>query len=161
MVRISSGKDSKQSYGTPQYIFDYFDADFNYTLDAAASKSNAKCNHYFTEKTNGLVQSWNGERVWLNPPYNNVPIWIEKTIFEVTENGCQMVTMFLNHDSGSQWYSTIWNAPCSKRFDMLAHRVRFVGAKHSQSVPSVAIHFQLIDYVYRVFDLVNPIRSKK
>lgn len=33
---------------------------------------------WWDKETNGLTQSWDGERVWCNPPYSNVAPWVEK-----------------------------------------------------------------------------------
>ncbi len=66
-------------WATPQYLFDELNAEFNFTIDTAATADNAKCKRYFTEADNGLLQSWQGERVWCNPPYGGqIGKWIEK-----------------------------------------------------------------------------------
>jgi phage N-6-adenine-methyltransferase len=49
-----------------------------FTLDAAAAPHNAKCERFFTRADDGLVQSWEGERVWCNPPYSNLGDWVRK-----------------------------------------------------------------------------------
>lgn len=139
MVRVSSGKDSKQDYGTPQYLFGHFDSMYHYTLDAAASHANAKCDRYFTEKVNGLQQSWASEMVWVNPPYNNVLPWIVKAAYEVARD-CAGVSLLLNNDCGVGWYKYLWRLPMESDWNFISHRVRFVGAKHSQSVSSMLVH---------------------
>ena len=57
-------------YGTPQALFDSLNKKYGFTLDPCASEGNAKCFNYFTVKENGLVQSWEGEIVFMNPPYS-------------------------------------------------------------------------------------------
>jgi len=49
-----------------------------FTLDVAAAAHNAKCERYFDLETNGLSQSWAGERVWCNPPYSAIEPWVRK-----------------------------------------------------------------------------------
>lgn len=56
--------------GTPPELFDPLNARFVFTLDVAAAHHNAKCERYYTLEDDGLAQSWAGERVWCNPPYN-------------------------------------------------------------------------------------------
>ena len=51
----------KNSWSTPPKIFNRLDEEFNFTLDAAASKENAKCEKYYTKEDNGLKQSWDRE----------------------------------------------------------------------------------------------------
>jgi len=66
-------------WATPQDFFDILNKEFNFTLDAAATDENAKCKRYFTEKDDGLAQSWDGERVFCNPPYGRgLKHWVKK-----------------------------------------------------------------------------------
>lgn len=53
-------------------------ARFRFTIDAAASPSNAKLERYWTVDDDALTQSWAGERVWCNPPYSNIGDWVCK-----------------------------------------------------------------------------------
>lgn len=63
---------------TPQAYFDQVNAEFGFTLDAAASPANAKCERYFTPEDDGLMQDWTGV-VWCNPPYGReIGHWIKK-----------------------------------------------------------------------------------
>lgn len=43
---------------TPQKFFDELNAEFHFTLDAAATEQSAKCDKYFTPEIDGLKQSW-------------------------------------------------------------------------------------------------------
>lgn len=73
-------------WATPQEFFDELNAEFNFTLDAAASPANAKCASFFTQDDDGLQQSWKGHRVFCNPPYGRtIGKWIEKAATEATE----------------------------------------------------------------------------
>lgn len=40
---------AKNDWETPQDLFDELDREFHFTLDAAASPSNAKCAKYYTD----------------------------------------------------------------------------------------------------------------
>ena len=67
-------------WATPQDFFDKLNDEFDFTLDPCATKENAKCNKFFTEKDDGLKQSWDNEIVFCNPPYGNVlKDWVKKT----------------------------------------------------------------------------------
>lgn len=63
---------------TPQKRFDEWNKRWKFTVDAAASAKNAKLEHYWTKKTDGLKQSWRGHRVWCNPPFSDIGPWVEK-----------------------------------------------------------------------------------
>jgi site-specific DNA-methyltransferase (adenine-specific) len=54
---------------TPKWLFDELDAEFHFTLDAASTHGNALCERHFTKEDDALSKSWDGEIVWLNPPY--------------------------------------------------------------------------------------------
>lgn len=58
-------------WATPWPLFRRLDAEFDFTVDVAASTENAKCARFYTMEQDGLKQSWAGERVWCNPPYDH------------------------------------------------------------------------------------------
>lgn len=49
----------KMDYCTPQDFFDRLNAEFGFTLDAAATDKSAKCAAYYTPETDGLKSPWN------------------------------------------------------------------------------------------------------
>ena len=63
---------------TPQDFFDLLKEEFPFSLDVCASDENAKCDVFFTEKTDGLAQSWAVPFVWMNPPYGNAELPCKK-----------------------------------------------------------------------------------
>ncbi|WP_332075224.1 DNA N-6-adenine-methyltransferase [Klebsiella quasipneumoniae] len=66
------------SWGTPIDLFDSLNAEFNFTIDAAANKFNALCDRYYTEEDDSLKQSWKGEVVFCNPPYSRTGDFLAK-----------------------------------------------------------------------------------
>lgn len=52
----------KNYWETPQKLFDELDAEFHFTLDAAADDSNHKCKRYFTQNEDGLRQNWGAKQ---------------------------------------------------------------------------------------------------
>jgi phage N-6-adenine-methyltransferase len=71
-------------WATPLDFFERLDAEFRFTLDAAASSHNAKCSRFFSEADDGLAQPWKAEdgspaTVWVNPPYGRqIAAWVAK-----------------------------------------------------------------------------------
>ena len=45
---------------TPKNLFDELNSVFKFTLDAAATDENHKCDKYFTQENDALIQSWGG-----------------------------------------------------------------------------------------------------
>lgn len=60
----------KNDWETPQELFDLLGRDYRFTLDACATRANAKCARFFSPEEDGLTQDWGGETVWCNPPYS-------------------------------------------------------------------------------------------
>ena len=47
-------------WSTPQDVFDKLNEEFHFTLDAAATPENAKCERYYTKAEDGLKMPWGG-----------------------------------------------------------------------------------------------------
>lgn len=62
----------------PLDVFSVFNQRFRFTVDAASSVENRKCDRHWTVKDNGLEQPWAGERVYCNPPYSDIEPWVRK-----------------------------------------------------------------------------------
>lgn len=65
-------------YETPAKLYDPINAEFGFTLDAAATALNTKCQKFFTKDQNGLLQDWGKETVWCQPPFESIRPWLEK-----------------------------------------------------------------------------------
>ena len=74
---------SNDLVATPDHLFERINEEFHFTVDAAASPENAKCELYWTEEDNGLLQPWRGRRVWCNPPYSQCLDWTAKAYCEI------------------------------------------------------------------------------
>jgi hypothetical protein len=94
---------------TPPCVFVPLDAEFRFTIDAAASEHNKKCTRYCTldgfwigqvkaTDQHGLVKPWAGERVWLNPPFSGLRPWVEKA----WDDPAELVCMLLPNNRGEQ-----------------------------------------------------------
>ncbi len=96
--------DSIDDRETPPDVFDPLNAEFRFTLDAAAARHNAKCPRYFAlgpskgfdprqlalfddlyvgdeeaVAIDGLAQRWGNEEViWCNPPFSDLEPWVRK-----------------------------------------------------------------------------------
>ena len=67
---------------TPNSFYRKLTGIWDFTLDPAATIDNAKCKKFYTIDDDGLSKSWEGETVFLNPPYSQSSIWIEKAYEE-------------------------------------------------------------------------------
>jgi len=67
---------TRNEASTPRAIFNMLHAEYLYTVDICASPHNHKLDRYVTVEQNALSMIWSGERVWCNPPFNNIPTWL-------------------------------------------------------------------------------------
>lgn len=76
-----------QTWNTPKDFFNGLNEHWKFTVDVACLSTSALVQEkYFTPETDGLTQSWAGERFWCNPPYDNLKTWIEKCFHEYENN---------------------------------------------------------------------------
>lgn len=87
-------RDAVDDRRTPSEVFDPENAKHSFTLDAAASAANAKVSKFYTRDTDGLLHSWRGERVWVNPPFSRLEPWLAKAWLEM-RGGCAVIVMLL------------------------------------------------------------------
>lgn len=94
-----------EEYRTPQELFDRLDEMFGFTLDPCAAPWNAKCEKYYTIEDNGLEQSWQGETVFMNPPYGrNIADWMEKAYTESKNNDATVVVLVHSRTDTRWWH---------------------------------------------------------
>lgn len=99
-------------------------------LDVAASAANAKCERYYTLDDDALVQPWNAERVWCNPPYSNLKLWLPKAWAEWRANEHMKVLVMLlpaNRTEQGWWQDHVepYRLDGSLRVEFLRGRLRF------------------------------------
>lgn len=133
----------RQDWATPQELFDTVNAEFNFTLDAAASDDNTKVkSNYFTADDNALVQDWGNNVVWLNPPYGNktgsLQEWVKKS-HDASIKGATVV-MLIPARTNTNWFHDICLAKGEVRF--VRGRPKFGGATHGLPQPLCYIIFR-------------------
>lgn len=128
-------------WSTPQDFYDRLDAEFGFTLDVAADKTNAKCAHYFTEHSDGLQQTWKTPgAVWMNPPYGRtIGAWMRKAL-EESRRGATVVCLVPARTDTRWWHETVIAGGAEVRF--VRGRLRFGGAKNSAPFPSAVVVFR-------------------
>lgn len=88
MINDAMFTSNTAEWATPQAFFDKLNQEFGFTLDPCATAENAKCARFFTKEQDGLAQSWQGERVYCNPPYGrDIRKWVEKAHRETLAGG--------------------------------------------------------------------------
>ena len=86
------------SWETPQWLFDELNKEFNFGLDAAASKENSKCTFYWDESHDALTQDWFWDKdhrlnVFVNPPYSKWQEFVKKAHEQNQKYGITVVML--------------------------------------------------------------------
>lgn len=127
----------RMDWATPDALYERLHEQHRFNLDAAANITNARCERYFDEVTNGLVQSWEGARVWCNPPYGRaIGAWTKKAAWEA--HRAERIVMLVPARTDTEWWHT---AIGHCRVEFLKGRLRFKGAPSSAPFPSALLHW--------------------
>lgn len=109
---------------TPRKVFDRLHRLFYFTLDPCTSACNplglAK---FYTAETDGLAHSWEGEHVFVNPPYSQMDAWAQKACREASLNDHTFVAFILPNDCTTRAWK--WLARSSWGRWEIPYRVKF------------------------------------
>lgn len=134
---MSSSKDMR--WATPQQWFDYLDLEFDFTLDPCCHHETAKCAKHYTPAENGLAQSWQDERVFMNPPYGReLGQWMQKAYTEARDNGA-LVVCFVPARVDTNWWH---NYAVKGEVRFPKGRVTFAGAEAAAPFPVAIVIFR-------------------
>lgn len=133
-VHYSSATDE---WETPQPFFDELDQRWCFTLDVCSTDQNAKCAKHYTRSTNGLIQSWAGERCWMNPPYGRaIGDWMRKA-YQESRNGALVVCLVPARTDTAWWHDYAAKGDVT----FIRGRLKFGGARNSAPFPSAVVIF--------------------
>lgn len=127
--------------GTTTEVFEPLNERFRFTIDAAASVSNAVLPRYWTLEDDALTQDWTAERVWCNPPYSSIKPWVSKA-WESVAGGCQLVVMLLPANRTEQVWWQDYVEPYRDRtesrlrVEFLRGRMRFIVPPADRVLPN-------------------------
>lgn len=122
---------------TPPDFFAALDAEFGFTLDAAANADNAKCLRYYDNF--GLALPWEGV-VFCNPPYGTqIGKWVEKGHQEARKGAT--VVMLIPARTETAWFQSYVFGGASEIY-FVSGRLRFSGSKVNAPFPSCVVVFR-------------------
>jgi site-specific DNA-methyltransferase (adenine-specific) len=96
---------ASDEWGTPLELFLALDDEFQFQIDAAASKENANCARFYTSEDDGLLQAWDAP-TFINPPYgHDVGRWVEKAYQEtMIVRRCPVAVLLLKSTTDVKWF---------------------------------------------------------
>lgn len=143
----------KDMWGTPDYLFNALNEEFNFVLDAAASEENAKCELFVTKEEDAFTIGWNGGKpnlagnVFLNPPYSQAAggliNWVTRA-WEQSQRYKMAVVCVVPGDTSTKYRKFAMRYGSEIRD--LSHRVKFIGANGSPPWPTSIYIFRPVQY---------------
>lgn len=131
---------TKRDWETPQAFFEHWDEQYGFTLDAAASAANRKCDAYLDEAIDALSQPWPGV-VWCNPPYSHgIGAWVRKG-YEEAERGSTVVMLIPARTDTGWWHDYVMRAA---EIWLVRGRIRFSGSPINAPFPSCVVVFHRV-----------------
>nr|DAS67528.1 MAG TPA: DNA N-6-adenine-methyltransferase [Bacteriophage sp.] len=118
----------RNTWQTPQYVFNAMNRKYSFDLDACADHNNALCRLFLTAlnditKTETQSAVKFGSRVWMNPPYSNPMPFVKAAIELMRERDCTVV-MLLPADKSTKWYRLALTA-ATEVIDVIGGRINF------------------------------------
>lgn len=145
---LSTGNNN---WGTPQWLFDRLNSVFHFTLDPCADDTNHKCDAYYTIEQDGLAQTWGGQTVFCNPPYERKTKahpgqedWIEKCCIESQLNHITSVMLIPARTDVKAQHNYVF--PNAKYVCFVKGRLRFNDQDDPAPFPSELVVFTDNDY---------------
>ena len=133
-MTMNSGMYSSKSdeWTTPKDLFDKLNRRFLFDLDPAATFQNHLCPTFYTKEDSGLDHSWEGWRVFVNPPYSRIKDWALKCCLEGIRADCIVALVPARTDT--QWFQGIM--ACADKIVFIKGRLKFGDGKGSAPFPS-------------------------
>jgi len=119
-----------EHWSTPKDVYEALDREFRFTLDPCPLGTGRPW-----PLTDGLTRSWEGERVFCNPPYGpGILKWIRKA------REASIAVFLLPARTDTVWWHG-W-ALLAEEVRFIKGRLRFGGSKNSAPFPSVVLVFR-------------------
>lgn len=115
------------SWSTPRDLYDALNGEFAFTLDPCPLDPDATP----LFGADGLHRSWQGERVFCNPPYSDILPWIARA------READLAVYLLPCRTDTRWWHE--HAMKADEIRFLRGRLRFSGSKSSAPFPSVVL----------------------
>lgn len=132
---------NRADWETPRELFERINAVWRFDLDAASSDANALCTDHFTAETDGLAQSWEDRRVWVNPPYGrDIGRWVAKA-HEESRKGAIVVMLLPARTDTRWWHGHVAHADEVAFFKGRIHFCLGGVPQNSATFPSALVRF--------------------
>ena len=129
---------ASEEWETPQNLFNKLNNEFNFTVDVSSSELNYKCKKHYTQKEDGLVQNWDNEIAWCNPPYGRkIGEWVKKA-----SESKAIIVMLLPARTDTKWFHNYIYNKQNIEIRFIKGRLKFGNSKNSAPFPSMIVIFK-------------------
>lgn len=125
------GGKRSQSWGTPPELFAKLHAEYGFTMDGASGSDNALLARRSTAED---PRSWVGERVFCNPPWANIPPFVEMAAT------ADLAVLLTPARTNCGWFHRALELGAKVKFFL--GKPRFVGAPYNSPVDCVLLVFE-------------------
>jgi phage N-6-adenine-methyltransferase len=103
---------------------------------------------FYSKASDGLLQSWEAQRLWLNPPYcksgavSNQELWTCKLLAEYEAGRVHQAMLLVNAATETRWFQRLYDFPIC----FVKGRIRFrspTGIETGPTVGSAFVYFGL------------------
>lgn len=131
---------NKDDWRTPQRLFDDLNKEFDFEVDAAATKENTKCGwKYFTDALSSIPWMTLGStRFFLNPPYGKNKEFIKRA-YEESLKGATVVCLIPSRTDTQWWHDYVMK---SSEIRFFRGRLYFDDAVFPAPFPSCIVVFK-------------------
>jgi hypothetical protein len=124
------GGERKQNWATPPEFFAQIHAEYGFTLDGASEPGNGLLPK---ASTADAPLSWEGERVFCNPPWSNIKPFVELA------SAAEMAVLLVPARTNARWFHRALEL--GARVEFFKPKIKFVGAKYVSPVDCVLLVF--------------------
>jgi site-specific DNA-methyltransferase (adenine-specific) len=158
---VAAFSSASEEWHTPPALFRDLNAEFGFTLDAAATAENALCQMFLARGEKDALaptQRWEGV-VYCNPPYGDqIGRWVRKG-FREAQRGSTVVMLLPARTDAAWWHEYVMKAD---EVRLIRGRLRFGAgvktnpASHNATFPSCVVVFKSGERVARFSPMERP-----
>jgi site-specific DNA-methyltransferase (adenine-specific) len=127
----------RPDWGTPNYLYKYFDWFMHFDVDVCADDQNHKHENYWTIKDNCLDKDWGGLSCWMNPPYGReIAPFVKKASTEGQKRATWITALLPARTDTAWWHKYVMTA---STIYFIEGRIKFVGADNGAPFPSAVV----------------------
>ena len=133
---------NSDEWKTPLELYTRLNKRYKFTLDPCSTKENHLCDKQYTKEEDGLCKSWKGETVFVNPPYSEIKLWVEKCYKEYETNGTTVVMLIPSRTDTRYFHDYIYH---KAEIEFIKGRLHFSNSKNGARFPSMIVIYERKD----------------